>query len=61
MNFTKVGQNNCKLIPWIMKEINFLHQNVHLNFSNTRSILAGRRDFENCLAAEPVKKYSLIL
>ena len=39
-----------------MKKINFLHQKVHFNFSNTRSILAGRRDFENCLAAEQVKK-----
>ena len=40
-----------------MKKINFLHQKLHLNFSNTCSILAGRRGLENCLAAEQVKKY----
>ena len=44
-----------------MKEINFLHQKVHFNFPNTRSILAGRRDLENCLAAEQVKKYIIIV
>ena len=44
-----------------MKKINFLHQKVHFNFSNTCSILAGRKDLENCLAAEQVKKYIVIV